>query len=248
MTTPTLDDHEPPAKDGVVRADGTSQTIAAQVTAMRADSAHRLPPEIAATFADERAAFAAAGVPHRAIRAGDRLPAFALPDAVGATRTLAELTAEGPAVIVFYRGGWCPYCNIALRTYERDLLPALRERSVALAAISPETPDSSLTTAEKDELSFTVLSDEGAELAGALGITVDPGEATLAAQRSLGVDIRATRGDGGTRLPMPTVLVVDRSGTVRFVDIQPDYTSRTEVAGILAALDRPATTGSIETT
>ena len=141
-------------------------------------------------------------------------------------------------MLVFYRGGWCPYCNLTLRTYQRDLLPELSAHSAHLVAISPETPDASLSTQEKAELTYTVLSDTGARLASALGITFDSSDEGLAAQRTLGVDIRTTRADGGTMLPMPTVLIVDQDHTVRFVDIHPDYTGRTEVNDILAVLHR----------
>ena len=110
-----------------------------------------------------------------------------------------------------------------------------RAYSARLVAISPETPDASLSTSEKAELTYPVLSDTGARLADTLGITFDPSEDGLAAQRTLGVDIRTTREDDGTRLPMPTVLIVDPEHTVRFVDIHPDYTGRTEVNEILAA-------------
>ena len=120
--------------------------------------------------------------------------------------------------------------------YQRDLLPHLGGYSARLVAISPETPDASLTTQEKAELTYTVLSDTGAQLASSLGITFEPAEDGLAAQRKLGVDIRTTRADGGTLLPMPTVLIVDRDHVARFVDIHPDYTGRTEVNDILAAL------------
>jgi peroxiredoxin len=213
-------------------------TIAAQADDVKATAAGRLPAEVVAVFAADQAALAAGGVPAAAIALGDTLPAFALPDATGQTRTLDELTAGGPAVIVFYRGGWCPYCNLALRTYERDLLPQLSEYSARLVAISPETPDASLSTQERDELSYTVLSDAGAQLAQTLGITFDPSEEGLATQRNLGVDIRTTRADHGTLLPMPTVLIVDPDHVVRFVDIHPDYTGRTEVSEILTALRR----------
>jgi alkyl hydroperoxide reductase subunit AhpC len=97
-------------------------------------------------------------------------------------------------------------------------------------------PNASLSAQEQAELTYTVLSDTGAELASSLGITFEPSEDGLAAQRNLGVDIRATRADGGTVLPMPTVLIVDRNRVVRFVDIHPDYTGRTEVNDILVAL------------
>jgi peroxiredoxin len=212
-------------------------TIAEQANDVKAASSSRLPAEIVAVFASDQAVLAADGIPSGAVAVGDKLPTFTLPDATSQPRTLDELTADGPAVIVFYRGGWCPYCNLTLRTYERDLLPQLDAYSARLVAISPETPDASLNTQEKDELTYTVLSDSGAQLAETLGITFDPSEAGLAAQRTLGVDIRTTRADGGTRLPMPTVLIVDPGHTVRFVDIHPDYTGRTEVTDIIAALE-----------
>ena len=211
-------------------------TIAEQANEVKATAASRLPEDVVAVFGSDQAALAAAGVPAGAVAVGDTLAPFALPDATGQTRTLEELTAEGPAVIVFYRGGWCPYCNLTLRTYQRDLLPQLAAYSARLVAISPETPDASLSTQEKAELTYTVLSDAAAELATSLGITFQPSEDGLTTQRKLGVDIRTTRADNATLLPMPTVLIVDRDHVVRFVDIHPDYTGRTEVNDILAAL------------
>ena len=211
-------------------------TIAEQANDVKAASASRLPAEVVAAFASDQAALTAGGIPAGAIRVGDTLTPFELPDATGSTATLDELTADGPLVVVFYRGGWCPYCNLTLRTYESELLPQLSAYSARLVAISPETPDASLSTQEKNELAYTVLSDTGTELAGALGITFNPSDEGLAAQRALGVDIRTTRADGGTQLPMPTVLIVNRDHTVRFVDIHPDYTGRTEVSEIVTAL------------
>ena len=100
-------------------------TIADQANEIRAAAAKGLPAEVVAAFAADQAALEAAGVPAGAVSVGDTIAPFALPDASGHTRTLDELTADGPAVIVFYRGGWCPYCNVTLRTYERELLPEL---------------------------------------------------------------------------------------------------------------------------
>ncbi|HME02713.1 MAG TPA: peroxiredoxin-like family protein [Solirubrobacteraceae bacterium] len=221
----------------------TGATIAEQAAQVKAASATRLPPEVGAAFASEQAALDAAGVPAETVALGAEMAQFALPDANGRIRTLTELTADGPAVIVFYRGGWCPFCNVALRTYQRDLLPELQARGAALVAISPETPDASLSTQEKAELAYAVLSDDGARLARDLGITFQPRETTLEAQRALGVDIRATRPDAGTVLPMPTVLIVDQDQVVRFVDIHPDYTTRTEVEAIISLLDGLAPVG-----
>jgi peroxiredoxin len=152
--------------------------------------------------------------------------------------SLSELVADGPAVLVFYRGGWCPYCNLALRQYQSELVPRLPTFGAALAAISPQKPDESLTTTEKNELGFAVLSDAGAHVARQLGIAFEPAADVLEAQQALGLDIRDGNADGSPELPMPTVLVVDSDRTVRFADVQVDYTSRTEVSQIIAALER----------
>ena len=104
-------------------------------------------------------------------------------------------------------------------------------------AISPQAPDQSLSTAEKAGLEFTVLSDPRSELAQHIGIAFQQADEVLAAQRQLGLDLAQVNAEGATHLPRPTVLVVDQNRTVRFVDVQPDYTARTEVADIVAALN-----------
>jgi len=115
-------------------------------------------------------------------------------------------------------------------------LPQLQAWHATLAAISPQTPDQSLSTAEKAALDFEVLSDPGSRLARRIGIAFEQAEEVLAAQRKLGLDLAEVNEGGSTQLPMPTVLIVDRDRTVRFVDVHPDYTIRTEVGDITAAL------------
>jgi peroxiredoxin len=215
-----------------------STTIQEQSDALKAASAGRLPAEVLETFTHDQAALRAKGRPADAVAVGDVLSDFTLPNATGQDVSLSELVSDGPAVLVFYRGGWCPYCNLALHQYQSDLVPQLASYGARLAAISPQKPDESLSTAEKHNLQFAVLSDSGARVARALGIAFEPAENVLEAQRALGLDIRDGNADGSPELPMPTVLIVDPDRTVRFVDVHADYTSRTEVSEILAALDR----------
>jgi peroxiredoxin len=215
-----------------------STTIQEQSDALKAASAHRLPAEVLETFTRDQAAWRAKGRPADAVAVGDVLSDFALPDATGRDVSLSQLVKDGPAVLVFYRGGWCPYCNLALHQYQSELVPQLASYGATLAAISPQKPDESLSTAEKHDLQFAVLSDPGAHVARALGIAFEPAEDVLEAQRALGLDIRDGNADGSRELPMPTVLIVDPDRTVRFVDVQADYTSRTEVSEILTALNR----------
>jgi len=213
-----------------------SPTIQEQSDQLQAASAGRVPPEVLEIFARDRAVLRERGTPTGAVAAGDLLKDFTLPDATGKVVSLSELVADGPAVLVFYRGGWCPYCNLALHQYQTELVPQLSRFDARIAAISPQTPDGSLSTAEKHALRFPVLSDAGARVARQLGVTFQPAEDVLEAQRALGLDIRATNAERATELPMPTVLVVDRDRVVRFADVHPDYASRTEVQAIISAL------------
>ena len=211
-------------------------TIREQSEQIKAASAERLPTEVVATFDRSIEDLLAQGVPAGAIKAGDTLEPFTLDDATGTPVTLDSLVETGPAVIVFYRGGWCPYCNVALRTYQRELLPELAGFGARLVAVSPQSPDQSLSTVEKAELEFTVLSDPGSRVARHIGIAFQQADEVLAAQRELGLDLTQVNAEGSVSLPRPTVLIVDTDRTVSFVDVQPDYTARTEVADILTAL------------
>ncbi|WP_024800540.1 peroxiredoxin-like family protein [Nocardia sp. BMG51109] len=211
-------------------------TLRQQSDQLKAAAAEHLPAEVVDVFDRSAEGFLAQGVPAEAIGAGDKLESFTLDDATGTPVALEQILADGPAVIVFYRGGWCPYCNMALRAYQHELLPRLGEFGARLVAISPQTPDESLTTAEKAGLEFTVLSDPGSRVAHRIGIAFRPADDVLAAQRTLGMDLAQFNAEGSLRLPYPAVLVVDRDRIVRFADIHPEFTTRTEVADILAAL------------
>ncbi|QUQ62525.1 peroxiredoxin-like family protein [Kutzneria sp. CA-103260] len=212
-------------------------TIASRVEEMQRGTAGRLPAEVVAQFVKDQAELDAAGTPAGAATPGAAMPDGDLLDAHGEPTTLAASTAGKPAVVVFYRGAWCPYCNVALRAYEQELVPELKARGATLVALSPQKPDGSLTMQETNELSYAVLSDPGNQIAGKLGILMPAQEDTLKAQRSLGLDVTAVNADGTATLPMPTTLVVDADGVIRWIDVHPNYTTRSEVSDILAALD-----------
>ena len=212
-------------------------TIREQSDQLKAAAAERLPPDVLDVFARSIQNFLDQGIPTNSVKVGDVLERFTLEDATGNPVSLDQLVESGPAVVVFYRGGWCPYCNLALRTYQQELLPQLNAFGARLVAISPQSPDESLSTQEKAALEFTVLSDPGARLADQIGIAFDQADEVLAAQHNLGLDLTKVNAEGAVRLPRPTVLIVDRDHVVRFVDVEPDYTARTEVADIIAALN-----------
>jgi len=201
----------------------TTPTIAEQVAGYHQASA-------------EQRALAAAGEPAGVAQPGTRLPDGEPLDVAGQPATLAETLGGKPAVIVFYRGGWCPYCSIALRTYQAQLVPVPAERGISLIAISPQTPDGSLSTKEAKELTFTVLSDPGNQIAGQLGILTAPSDGARAAQLQLGLDLAQINADGTTGLPMPAVVIAGTDGVIRWIDVHPDYTTMAEAGQVLQAV------------
>jgi peroxiredoxin len=215
----------------------TDQTIAEQSAALRAGFALKAPARIVDAFAAEQANLDAAGLPQGIAEPGTPMPDAKLLDVHGAATTLAEARWGQAAVVVFYRGDWCPYCNLTLRTYQQHLVPALAARDLSLIAISPQKPDGSLTMQEANKLTFTVLSDPGNQIAGQLGSLSTPPDAVREAQAGLGVDVAAGNADGTHTLPMPTVVLIDADGLIRWIDVHPNYTTRTEVPEILAAVE-----------
>jgi peroxiredoxin len=166
-----------------------------------------------------------------------------LPDAKllgihGVTTTLYAAAGDGPSVLVFYRGAWCPFGTIALSAYQEQLLPQLAERGVRLVAISPQQPARSLALHQKHKLAFTVVSDPGNTIAGRLGILTQPFAECLAAQRQLGLDLTDVNADGTVALPMAATVILDHSKTVRWIDVPPDHRTHTEPQQVLSALQQ----------
>jgi peroxiredoxin len=215
----------------------TSTTITERVAELHATMAAQPPNEVMGAFGREQGELAAAGLPAGIATVGTVVADTDLLDPHGAATTLYTATGGGVSVLVFYRGAWCPYCNIALATYQSQLLPGLTERGITLVAVSPQAPDGSLTMAEKHELTFTVVSDPGNTIAGQLGILTAPSADVRAAQLQLGLDLTTVNADTTTTLPMPTAVILDADHVLRWIDVHPDYSTRTEPQQILDALD-----------
>ena len=148
---------------------------------------------------------------------------------------------RGPRSVTFYRGGWCPYCNIQLRAYQA-ILPEITARGARLVAISPQLPDGSLSTAEANELTFDVLSDVGNSVARTFGLVWSLPEELRAALLSNNKALPGVNGDDSWELPVPATYVIARDGRVAFAAIDVDYRNRLEPDAILTALRslRPA--------
>ena len=214
-----------------------AHSIEEQAQALATNMAAQAPADLVAPFRAEQADLEAVGVPTGVAKPGSALPDGELLDAHGAPVTLASVRAGRAAVVVFYRGAWCPYCNIALRTYQSELLPALAVRGLTLIAVSPQKPDGLLTVQQTNELTYSVLSDPGNQIASRLGILTEPTPDAVASQAKLGLDLTEVNADGTRALPMPTTIVVDAEGMIRWIDVHPNYTTRSEVPDILAAVE-----------
>jgi peroxiredoxin len=165
---------------------------------------------------------------------GDKAPDFTLPDAKGQQVSLASLLQQGPVVLTWYRGGWCPYCNRQLSEYQASLAD-MRAMNAQLVAVSPQTPDNSLSTVEKNNLEFAVLSDQGNQTAGRYGLayTMPP---ELVERYKGKLDLSKFNGDDTNRLPLTATYVIDKQGVIRYAFVNEDYTTRAKVADIVAAL------------
>lgn len=215
-------------------------TIARRVDEFNAGFTAQIGPELSAVFDREQADLRADGVPDGVLTVGDRAPDAPLLDATGAGTSLGAARGDLPTVLVFYRGAWCPYCNLTLRTYQQELLPALQERGARLVAVSPQTPAGTEQAIANGELAFPVLSDPANALAAQLGIVTEPDGPAREAHTQLGFDVADSNADHTAQIPFPSVFVVDGDRVIRFADVHVDYTTRTEVTTVLDAVDRAA--------
>lgn len=208
-----------------------SQRLREQNAAGRA----RLAPDIVSALDEGSAQVAALGLEESSLKVGDAVPPFALPAANGDMVALAELLSRGPVVVSFYRGGWCPYCSTELRALQAKL-PEIDALGATLVAISPQTPDNSLSSAEKFELAFPVLSDVGNVVADSFGLVHSLPEHLRPIYQGFGFDLLAANGDATFRLPLPATYVIDRAGVVTWRFVDSDYTKRAEPDDVIASL------------
>jgi peroxiredoxin len=180
----------------------------------------------------------AAGTIDGALKTGQSAPDFTLPDAFGGEVSLKSLLSSGPVVISFYRGEWCPFCNIELRGLQK-VLPKMQELGATLIAISPEKPDHGIVASEKNQLTFPVLSDFGNRVARQFGIVFQIGQEVKDFSKNVFKnDIAVRNGDDSYELPVPATYVIDPTGIVRFAHVDVDYmTGRAEPETVVAVLE-----------
>lgn len=213
-----------------------SSSLASQLSATAESVSQKVPAPVVSSINESIAGLKATFDIKSTIQVGASLPAFKLPNALGNEVTSKSLLAKGPVLITFYRGDWCPYCNLALRSLQLHL-DEFHAKGVTMVAISPELPNTSLSTTEKSELKFEVLSDVGNKFARQLGIVWEQPKSLDSVFEAFKVDLKAKNGDDSMALPIPTTILVDTKGVVRNIHIDPDYRQRLETTTALAWVD-----------
>lgn len=169
-----------------------------------------------------------------ALKVGDTAPDFELNNALNQPVKLSALLQQGPVILSWYRGGWCPYCNIQLR-YLQSYLPRFKAAGATLVALSPELPDKSLTTIEKNELAFEVLTDYNNEVARKFLITFSLNEELIGIYNDFH-KLEDYNGVSTNELPVPATYLIGKDGVIKYAFVDTDYRRRAEPAEILDVL------------
>jgi peroxiredoxin len=208
-------------------------TLRAALDAFRAEFLAKFPADIAAVMQRATDQLTQDYATRNRLQVGDRAPDFELPNALGERVKLSDRLQQGAVILTFYRGGWCPYCNLELRAYQQ-LLPQIQAAGVRLIAISSQTPEASLSTAEKNQLSFDVLSDVGSKVAQAYNIAFELPDELKQLYTQFGHALPDSNGTSDWQLPIPATFVIAPNHRILVAHIDVDYRNRLDPSEALA--------------
>lgn len=194
-----------------------------------------VPDEVLKIILEATEKLAQSGITNNSLKVGDKVPSFSLPGVNGKSVSSIQLLEKGPLIINFYRGGWCPYCDLELKAYQ-EILPEIKKLDAQLIAISPNLPDKSLSTTEKKSLTFEVLSDVGNKAAREFGLVFTLDDKLRPIYKQFGINIPEDNGDDSYELPVPATYVVNSDGTIVLAFVDADYTKRLEPEEVVKAL------------
>lgn len=220
--------------DTVTTADNTANTLQAKLDAKKAQWAEKADQKTHDVYDDGIAKVKATGVLGTMKNVGDTAPIFTLPNAIGENVSSADLLAKGPIIVVFYRGAWCPYCNLTLADWQ-ERLDEIQAMGAQLVTISPQLPDFSLDSKQKNDLKFPVLSDVGNKVSDRFGITTQVTPEILKIWEGR-IDLEKHNGDASAKLPLPATYLIDTDGTIQFAHAHEDYRVRAEPDAVIEKL------------
>lgn len=213
-------------------------SLTAELTEFKNNFNANAPAEVQATMKSALDELIADKVGDRAVKSGDKFPGFVLKNQNNESINIDDLFKDNKLLIVnFYRGGWCPYCNLELKALQ-DKKEEFRKLGAELVAITPETPDNSLSTSQKNELDFNILTDQNGELSKELGIAFDLPENLRPLYLQFGIEVEKHNGSGVFTLPIPGTYILNENKEVIFHYLDLDYTKRLDPADIISFLNK----------
>ena len=215
-----------------------STTLSQQLEEYLAGWMQRVPADRRAGMERHITHLSESGIGRQAKQVGDQAPNIVLPDVHGQPFEVTRLLAKGPVIVTFYRGGWCPYCNLELKAYQA-VLPRIAAAGASLVAISPEKPDDTVSTTEKNALTFPVLSDVGHQVGKAFGLVYSFTDELRTVYDGFKLDIPDKNGTPDDwSLPLAATYVIGTDGRILFADTSVDYRRRTDPLDVLQVLER----------
>ncbi|WP_282074042.1 peroxiredoxin-like family protein [Polaribacter atrinae] len=202
----------------------------------RKEGATKFTKEKNKIYADGITSVADSGVLENALNVGDKAPNFTLKNALNKEVSLYNELENGPVILTWYRGGWCPYCNITLH-YLQEKLPEFTKAGATLIALTPELPDNSLDTAEKNNLEFTVLSDLDNVIGKEYGVVFQLTD-EVADIYEAGFGLSEKNGNNNNQLPLAATYVIDKNRIIQYAFLDADYRQRAEPTEIITALEK----------
>jgi len=208
-------------------------TLAEEMEAFRVKSRANPDPERKAVYARAAESLAGTDILEKALGVGDEAPIFELPDAYGRVVRLEDLLKKGPVIVSFYRGSWCPFCNMELGALQREV-DAVEAAGVKLVAISPNVPDESLGVIEKHGITFPVLSDHENTVARKFNLVYEMESGLVAYYTKIDRNVDQMNGSAAWELPVPATYVIDQEGVIQYAFVDLNHRVRAEPADVVA--------------
>ncbi|MDF1658980.1 MAG: peroxiredoxin-like family protein [Verrucomicrobiales bacterium] len=203
-----------------------------QIQLWNAEHASEFPDEVQQIFAAKTREIIESGLASQCLTQGDDAPDFSITNGKGETVQLGEKLQNGPAILSFYRGTWCPYCNLEFQAL-LDRLPQFRERDAVILALSPQVQDRQESPATQG---FEDLSDQGNAVARRYGLVYPLGEEIAKIYRSFGLHLEKLNGDDSLELPLPATYIIDRDARIRYAFTSGDISERAEPEELVEVL------------
>lgn len=209
--------------------------LATQIQQFNIELATQVPQEVLDTFGKSIEDLETKNIEEKSIKIGETIPNFSLKNAKNEVVNSSDILKNGKMIIAFYRGSWCPYCNLELKALQ-EKTAEFKEKNTTLVAISPQSPDNSLTFIEKHNLTFEVLTDKDNIFAKQLGIVFELQDFVLPYYHALGIDLTNFNKNNDNSLPIPAVFVVNEDGKIIYKFADANYMNRIDIDELIKTL------------